>query len=65
MIGNHVLDVCLRSGGGLLLGGGLVTSFVSPHGNKLEVSEGFVRGTLVGITGGETDVAGMFQGDMM
>ena len=31
MSGKQVLDVCLRSGGGGLVGGGLGTSFVSAH----------------------------------
>ena len=49
--GNQVLDACLISGGGGLLGGGLGTSCVSTHGSKLGVSEGSICGTMVGITG--------------
>ena len=60
-----MLDVCLISEGGGLLGGGMRKSFVYAHVNKLGVSEGSVGGILVAITGGETDVTAMYQEDMM
>ena len=47
-------NTCLRSGGGGLLSGGLVTYFVSMNGSKLGVRDGSVGGTLVSISGGET-----------
>ena len=56
-----MLDVCLRSGGGVLLGGGLGTYFVSANGSKPVVSKGSVGGSMVGITGGETYVATLTQ----
>ena len=52
MMGNQVLDVCMRSGSGGLIGGGLGTSFVSAHGSKIGLSKGSICGTIVGITGG-------------
>ena len=61
----NVWTACLRSGGGGILGGGLVTSFVSVHGSKIGVSEGYVGGTLVRIVGGDTGVVLLLQeGDM-
>ena len=56
-----MLDVCMISRGGGILGEGLGKSFVSAHGIKLRVKKGYVRGTLVGITGGDTDVAALLQ----
>ena len=39
-----------------MIGGGLGNSFVSTIRSKLGVSKGFVGGTLVGISGGDTYV---------
>ena len=47
-------NICLRSGGGEILGGGLVSSLFSAHGIKLGFIKGCVGGTLIGISGGET-----------
>ena len=57
----HVWSTCLRSGGGGILGGGLGTSFVSVHGDKLGVSEGAVDGNMVGLAGRDTGVAVLGQ----
>ena len=54
-------STCLRSGGGGILGGGLGTSFVSVHGDKLGVSEGAVDGNMVGLAGRDTGVAVLGQ----
>ena len=43
----NVWNTYLRSGGGGLLCGELVTFFVSVHGSKLGVSKGSVGRTLV------------------
>ena len=48
-----------------MLGGGLVTSFVYTLGSKFVVSEGYVGGPLVSLTGGETYVAVLVQEDLM
>ena len=47
---NQVLNVCLISLSGGLLGGVMRTSFVSAHESKLGVFEGYIVRTLVGIT---------------
>ena len=47
---------CLRSGGNIIIGGGLRTSFMSAHGIKIGGSKGSAGGALVGIAGGETSV---------
>ena len=56
---------CLRSGGGVILGRGLGTSFVSALGRKLGVSKGSVGRTVVGLAGMETYVAALGQEDVM
>ena len=61
----NVWNKCLRSGGGGLIVGGLGTSFVSMHGSKLGVIKVYARGTLVGISVGETDVSALGQEDVM
>ena len=49
-------NTCLRSGGGWLLGGILVTYFVSVHGSKLGVRKVSVGRTMVRISGFNTGV---------
>ena len=44
-----VWNTCLRSGGVVLIGVGMVTFFVSTIGSKLVVSEGSEGGTQVGL----------------
>ena len=58
-------NTCLRSGGGRLLGVGMVTYFLSMLGIKLGLREGSVGGTLVGLVVGETGVAVLIQEDVM
>ena len=60
-----MLDECLISVGGGLLGGGLGTTFLSAHGSKLEVIKWSVCRTMVGIPVGETDVTDPVQEDVM
>ena len=48
---NQVLNVCLISLSGGLLGGRMGTSFVSAHESKIVVFEGYIVRNLVGITG--------------
>ena len=48
-----------------MLGGGLGTSFMFTLGRKIRVREGSVDRTLVGLTGGETDVTEMDQEYLM
>ena len=52
---------CLRSGGSGIIRGGLGTSFVSADGSILVVIKGSVVWTMVGISGGEIDVAYLGQ----
>ena len=63
--GGDLWNTCLRSEGGVILCGGLGTSFVSVYGSKLEVSKGYLGGTLVDISGGDTGVAGLGQEYLM
>ena len=42
----------LRYGGGGMICGVLVTSFVSEPGSKLRLNEGYVGGNVVGLSGG-------------
>ena len=60
-----MFNLCLRSGGGGLLGGGLGTYFVSVHGSKLGVSEGSVGKTMVGLSREDTGVVLLVQEDVM
>ena len=50
-------NICLKSGGGGLLGGRLGTSFVYMLGSNIKVIEGYVGRNLVGLTLGGEDVA--------
>ena len=45
----NVCNTFLKSGGGELLGGGLVTRFVSILGIEFWVKKGYIGGTLVGM----------------
>ena len=54
-------NTCLRSGGGVILGGGLVIFFLSINGSKIRLIEGYISGNLVGIEGGDTRVAVLVQ----
>ena len=51
----------LRPGVGGLIDGVIRTYFVATLGSKLRLNEGSVGGTLVGIAGGETQVAALVQ----
>ena len=54
-------NTCLRSGGCELPGVGLGTYFLSAHGGKIVLIEGYVGGTLGVISLEETYVSDMVQ----
>ena len=60
-MGWEYLWTFLRSGGGGLLGGRLGTYFASGNESKPGVIKGALDRTLVGLTGGKTDVAFLDQ----
>ena len=54
-------NICLRSGGGEMLGVLLGSSFVSTRVSKLGVVNGYVGRTMFVLAGGDTDVAVLVQ----
>ena len=58
-------NTCLRSEGGGLLGGRMEKYFVSVHGIKLGLSEGYIVGTLVSISVEDTGVVVLGQENMI
>ena len=55
----------MRSEGGILIGVGLVTSVAYKLGSKIVVYEDSGGRNLVGLAGGETDVADLRHEDLM
>ena len=54
-------NTCMWSGGGILIVGVLGTSFLSVHGSKIGVSEGYLGKALVGLSVGDTVVTVLGQ----
>ena len=58
-------NTCLIPGGGVLLGGGLETSFVSEFGSKLGVNQEYGGRMVFGLAGGEVDVADLGEEELI